>query len=80
MEMDNIYTKKEIKLPVIPMRGIWIFPHTVIHFDVGRELSLNALNEAMVHDSLVFFCFLKDPIIENPTVDEFYDTGIVAEI
>ncbi|WP_099202984.1 endopeptidase La [Miniphocaeibacter massiliensis] len=80
MGIDTIYNKKELKLPVIPMRGIWIFPHTVIHFDVGRELSLNALSEAMVHDSLIFLCAQKDPATENPVVDEFYSTGIVAEI
>ncbi|MDL2310421.1 endopeptidase La [Peptostreptococcaceae bacterium OttesenSCG-928-C18] len=80
MEIEKIYTKKNMKLPVIPMRGIWIFPHTVIHFDVGRELSLNSLNEAMINESLIFLCAQKDPIIETPTVEEFYKTGIIAEI
>ena len=76
----NIYKIKNSNLPVIPMRGILVFPNSVIHFDVGREISLNALNKAMINDSLVFLCAQKDIAIEEPVVEDFYDTGVVAEI
>ena len=76
----NIYKVKNLNLPVIPMRGILVFPNSVIHFDVGREISLNALNKAMINDSLVFLCAQRDITIEEPAVEDFYDTGVVAEI
>ncbi len=76
----NIYKVKNSNLPVIPMRGILVFPNSVIHFDIGREISLNALNEAMINDSLVFLCAQRDITIEEPVVEDFYDTGVVAEI
>lgn len=80
MEKNLIYEIKSIELPIIPMRGIWIFPHTVIHFDVGREQSLNALNDSLLNDSLVFLCAQKDPAKEDPSKDDFYKTGVIAEI
>lgn len=80
MEKKILYEIKNIKLPIIPMRGIWVFPHTVIHFDVGREKSLNALNDALLNDSIVFLCAQIDPLTEDPTVNDYYKTGVVAEI
>ena len=35
--MTDEYKKNIVEMPIIPLRGIWFFPHTVIHFDVGRE-------------------------------------------
>ena len=53
--MEDIkYDINTLTLPVIPMRGMWIFPHTVIHFDVGREKSIKALDKALIDNSLVF--------------------------
>lgn len=67
-------------LPLIPLRGISIFPHMVVHFDVGREKSINALEKAMMDDATIFLCSQKDAKINDPTVDDFYHIGTIAKI
>ncbi|MBG0763968.1 MAG: LON peptidase substrate-binding domain-containing protein, partial [Tissierellales bacterium] len=71
----------EIKtLPMIPLRGMHIFPGMVIHFDVGREKSINALEESMVKDSIIFLTTQKDSITEIPTEEDYYEYGVVCKI
>jgi len=67
-------------IPLIPLRGLSIFPYMVIHFDVGRDKSVNALEEAMVNDSLVFLTSQKEAKIDMPTEDDFYEVGTVCKI
>lgn len=67
-------------LPLIPIRGIGIFPNMVIHFDVGREKSVNALEEAMLEDSDIFLTVQKEPQIDTPTKDDFYEIGVICKI
>ncbi|NLJ77928.1 MAG: endopeptidase La [Tissierellia bacterium] len=67
-------------LPLIPLRGMTVFPHMVIHFDVGRDKSIKALDQAMVDDSLIFLCTQRDARTEDPGIDEFYHIGTVAKI
>jgi len=79
--MDKEYYEIQRKtMPLIPLRGMSVFPHMVIHFDVGREKSINALESAMVNDSYIFLCTQKDAKIEDPTIDEFYHVGTVSKI
>ncbi|MFY9284889.1 MAG: endopeptidase La [Miniphocaeibacter sp.] len=80
MNKNITYEVNNRKLPTIPMRGIWIFPNTIIHFDVGRDISINALNESMIKDSLIFLTAQKDASIDEPKIGDFYDTGVIAEI
>ncbi|AFS77639.1 ATP-dependent protease LonA [Gottschalkia acidurici 9a] len=68
------------KMPVIPLRGLSIFPYMVIHFDVGRDKSINALEEAMINDSLVFLTSQKEATIDVPEVGDFYETGTICKI
>lgn len=79
MNMDQ-YKVVRKNIPLIPLRGMSVFPYMVIHFDVGREKSINALEEAMVEDSLVFLCSQKDAVIDEPTSDEIYHIGTVSKI
>ncbi|MFO7887814.1 MAG: endopeptidase La [Eubacteriales bacterium] len=73
--------EKEIKtLPMIPLRGMHIFPGMVIHFDVGREKSINALEESMVNDSIIFLTTQKDASTEIPTEEDYYENGVVCKI
>ena len=51
-------------LPLIPLRGITIFPYMVLHFDVGREKSIAALEEAMITKQRIFLVTQKDARIE----------------
>ncbi|QQY79318.1 ATP-dependent proteinase [Keratinibaculum paraultunense] len=67
-------------LPLIPLRGMTVFPYMVVHFDVGREKSIKALEKAMVEDSLIFLCTQKDAKVEEPTLDDFYHIGTVTKI
>ncbi|WP_425475070.1 endopeptidase La [Anaeromonas gelatinilytica] len=67
-------------IPLIPLRGLSIFPYMVIHFDVGRNKSVNALEEAMVNDSMIFLTSQKEVRIDMPTPDDFYEVGTVCKI
>ena len=78
--MPNKYTTEIKTLPLIPLRGISVFPHMVIHFDVGREKSINALEKAMLDDSLILLCTQIDPKTDEPTTDDFYHFGTIAKV
>src|SRR6056297_2928828 len=78
--MTKNYDKEIKTLPMIPLRGMHIFPGMVIHFDVGREKSINALEESMVNDSLIFLTTQKDASTEIPAEDDYYEFGVVCKI
>ena len=65
-------------LPLLPLRGILVFPNMVIHLDVGRERSINALEQAMVEDNKILLVSQKDAKVEEPTPDEMYVLGTIA--
>ena len=67
-------------LPMIPLRGLTLFPRVTLHFDVGRPRSVAALNAAMQADQLVFLTAQKDIRTEDPTEKDVYAVGVVAEI
>lgn len=72
---------KEIKvLPLIPLRGITIFPYMVLHFDVGREKSIVALEEAMLNGQEIFLVAQKDAKIEEPEEKDIYNIGTLCTI
>lgn len=67
-------------LPLIPLRGMILYPYMVFHFDVGREKSISALNEAMLRNQEVFLAGQIDARIEEPLEDEIYEYGTVCYI
>lgn len=69
-----------LKLPVIPLRGVNIFPHMVLHFDVGREKSVAAVEEAMSTDQKIFLVAQRDAKVEEPSADEIYNIGTICHI
>ena len=77
---ERIIRTNEHSLPLIPIRGMCIFPDMVIHFDVGREKSIRALEEAMVGDQLIFLVTQKDFEEEDPGRDDIYEIGTIAKI
>ncbi|ABR47284.1 ATP-dependent protease La [Alkaliphilus metalliredigens QYMF] len=77
---ENKMTTKVSQLPLIPLRGLTIFPYMVLHFDVGRERSIHALEEAMVNDQLVFLASQKEADINLPSADDFYKVGTISKI
>lgn len=79
--MENI-TEQEPRLtiPMLALRGLVLFPKMVLHFDVGREKSVSALNEAMKTDQKIFLVAQKDIKIDAPEVGDLYEVGVVAEV
>jgi ATP-dependent Lon protease len=78
--MIQDYSIENKKLPLIPIRGIGIFPNMVIHFDIGREKSVNALEEAMLEDSDIFLTVQKEADIDSPKEDDFFEVGVICKI
>ena len=67
-------------LPVVALRGMTILPDMVIHFDVRRERSVKAIEEAMLRDQRVFLVTQKDVQVENPGPDDLYRIGTIASV
>ena len=67
-------------LPVLPLRGVVLFPHQIAHFDVGRDKSVSAIEESMVENQLLFLLAQKNPELERITPDDLYTVGTIAKI
>lgn len=65
-------------LPVIALRGMTILPDMVIHFDVSRERSIKAIEEAMLKDQRTFLVTQRDLQVENPGPEDLYRIGTIA--
>ena len=72
--------KKTISLPVLALRGLMVFPHMVLHFDVGRNKSVAALEEAMMEGQRIFLVAQKDAEVDDPGVEELCRVGTIAAI
>jgi ATP-dependent Lon protease len=73
--------EKELRiLPLIPLRGITIFPFMVMHFDVGREKSILALEDAMLNNQEIFLVAQKDAKVEEPNEDDIYSIGTICTV
>lgn len=70
----------KVSLPFIPLRGMTIFPNMVIYFDVGREKSKKAVEDAMVNDQIIFLSNQKNPEIEEPKRDDVSNIGVICKI
>ena len=77
MDINEMNT---LTLPVLPLRGMVVFPKSVIHFDVGRKQSITAINRAMKDDQLIFLTAQKDPVVNDPKHIDLYSIGVVAKI
>ena len=72
--------QKNLTLPVLPLRGLVVFPKSLIHFDVGRKKSITAINKAMKADQLVFLTSQKDAAMNDPDIFDVYNTGVIAKV
>ena len=68
------------RLPVLPLRGMMVFPHMVLHFDVGRVKSVAALEKAMLEDQKIFLVAQKDAEEEDPGFKDLSPVGTIALI
>ncbi len=74
--------KKEyhLQLPLVPLRGVVVFPSMVVPLDVGRDKSVNALEEAMVKNKTLILAAQYQAGIDNPDTQDIYNWGTMAEI
>ena len=79
MKSEDVFAVKRT-LPMLPLRGILVFPYMIIHLDVGREKSVKALEAAMIADRQIVLATQMDAQIDTPTPEEIYRCGTVAEI
>ena len=70
---------EEIIVPLLPLRGLLVYPTMVLHLDVGREKSVQALEKAMVDDHLIFLTTQKDLSIDEPIEGRFISNGNINE-
>ncbi|MDD4588738.1 MAG: endopeptidase La [Heliobacteriaceae bacterium] len=78
---DSKKTRRKVQdLPLLPLRGILVFPYMVIHLDVGRERSVNAIEEAMARERIVFLATQKEAQVDQPTEEDIFRVGTIAEI
>ena len=67
-------------LPVLPLRGMTVFPYMIIHLDVARERSMAALEQAMVGDRRILLVTQQDAEVDAPEGKDLYETGTIAEV
>ncbi len=67
-------------MPCVALRGIVVFPHDVMHFDIGRKISINAMETAMRGDRTVFLIAQTDAAVEEPKEKDLYRIGVIARI
>ena len=85
-KMEEIFLEDEfekaISVPVMPLRGLVIFPGSVLHFDISRNRSIKALIASMQHENqFVFVTAQKDPFNTDPKKDDdLYRMGVLAKL
>ncbi len=72
--------KNKIVIPLLPLRGLLVYPTMVLHLDVGRNKSVQALEKVMVNDHKIFLATQKEIAIDEPTEEEIYPIGTLAKV
>lgn len=67
-------------IPLLPLRGLLVYPSMVLHLDVGREKSIKALERAMVDDNIILLATQEEVQIEEPDAEQIYNIGTVARV
>lgn len=67
-------------VPLLPLRGLLVFPTMVLHLDVGRDKSVQALEKAMMNDHLIFLTTQRDTTIDEPTEEDIYEIGTLTKV
>lgn len=71
---------EEIIVPLLPLRGLLVYPTMVLHLDVGREKSVQALEKAMVDNHLIFLTTQKDLSVDVPIEEDLYGVGTLTKV
>ena len=70
----------KFNIPVLPLRGLVVFPKMMLHFDVARKKSAEAISKAMNDNQLIFLTAQKDASVNDPNFDDIYKVGVVTKI
>ena len=73
-------TNTMVTMPALALRGLTIFPNMLLHFDVGRESSIKALDEAMTSGQTIFLVAQRDLVVENPQEGDLYTIGTISNV
>lgn len=73
-------TNTMVTMPALALRGLTIFPNMLLHFDVGRESSIKALDEAMTSGQTIFLVAQRDLAVENPQEGDLYTIGTISNV
>ncbi len=71
---------KSLRLPMVALRGLVIYPDAVMHFDVGREKSVAALNAALESDSKLFVIAQRNALKDDPKIEDLYTVGTIVHV
>ena len=74
----SVPNNKSEKIPLLPLRGLLVYPTMILHIDVGRERSVFAIEHAIAKNNLIFLATQQDISVENPDPDDLYDIGTLA--
>ncbi len=82
MSTEKNTAKKTVNeiIPAISLRGLVVFPSMVLHFDVGRERSVNALKAAADGSGRIFLVAQRDAAVTDPELSDMYEVGVIAEV
>lgn len=73
-------TEEMKHIPAVALRGMTILPAMIVHFDISREISIKAVEQAMLSDQKLFVVTQKDPEVSEPVLDDLYRIGTIVEI
>ncbi|MCH5278472.1 MAG: endopeptidase La [Christensenellaceae bacterium] len=79
-EVIDLNTKYYENIPVVPLRGLVVFPYTLMSFDAGRDKSVAAIEAAAEGDGIVFLTAQTDPKLSDITKEQLYSTGSICRI
>ena len=81
---ENIKNMSDViefeELPVVPLRGLVVFPGMNLHFDVGRKKSINALNAAMNNKQRILLITQKDSAVDDPSFNDIFGMGVICKV
>lgn len=79
--MEVYFMEKELKtIPLLPLRGITVYPTMVLHLDVGRDRSMKAIDKVMLDEHKIVLATQKEVSLQEPKEEEIYPFGVLAHI
>ena len=67
-------------MPIVALRGMALLPGMLVHLDVSRDITKQAIEEAMAEDGMVFITAQKEDSVEEPEFHDLYEVGVIAQV